>query len=336
MRSAGAHYLLMLLPLAVVAAFWAMASLERRRDGGVSFTQRNGAAIATYLVVAVGLWSLFMIVLPQLSMIELSFRPKLPTAQIGGPRDVYTLQNYRYFLFGSTTDTSHWNSIHIHAFFLTIFASILVTAFDLALCYPLAFYMAQAARPRRVRLLLLLLIAPYWVNEVLRAFAFRVIFATGGVLNAVLTGLGLIGQPIDFLGLDIGMYAGLSYAYLLLMVFPLYNALESLPASQIEAARDLGAPLWRIHWRVVIPHAKPGIAVGCILVYTAAAGSYIVPSILAAPGTRWFTEIIYQWFYEGQNWPQGSAYAFLLLLLCLVFVFGMMRIFRVGLSDIAR
>ena len=110
----------------------------------------------------------------------------------------------------------------------------------------------------------------------------------------------------------------------------------TLDRNQVEAARDLGAPLWRIHWRVVIPHAKPGITVGCILVFTAAAGSYIVPSILAAPGTRWFTEIIYQWFYEGQNWPQGSAYAFLLLLLCLVFVFGMMRIFRVGLSDIAR
>jgi spermidine/putrescine transport system permease protein len=336
MRSAGAHYLLMLLPLAVVAAFWAMASLERRRDGGVSFTQRNGAAIATYLVVAVGLWSLFMIVLPQLSMIELSFRPKLPTAQIGGPRDVYTLQNYRYFLFGSTTDTSHWNSIHIHAFFLTIFASILVTAFDLALCYPLAFYMAQAARPRRVRLLLLLLIAPYWVNEVLRAFAFRVIFATGGVLNAVLTGLGLIGQPIDFLGLDIGMYAGLSYAYLLLMVFPLYNALESLPASQIEAARDLGAPWWHIHLNVVIPFAKPGIASGCTLVFMLTSGALAAPLVLGGPRSLWFTPIVYDRFYQAFNWPQGSAYAFILLLTCVAFVLAVLRLTKLSLGEITR
>src|SRR3546814_6024299 len=62
---------------------------------------------------------------------------------------------------------------------------------------------------------------------------------------------------------DVALYAGLSYAYILLMAFPLYNAIESLDHNQVEAARDLGAPWWRIHWRVVMPHAKPGIASGC-------------------------------------------------------------------------
>ena len=57
---------------------------------------------------------------------------------------------------------------------------------------------------------------------------------------------------------------------------------------------------------------------------------------LGGPGTRWFTEIIYQWFYEGQDWPQGAAYAFLLLILCLGFVLAMMRLFKVGLADIAK
>lgn len=337
MRSANTHYLLMLLPFAVVAAFWAMATIERRRGhSGPTFMQRNGAAVATYLVLAVGLWALVMIVLPQISMIELSFRPKLPTSQIGGPRDVYTLENYRYFLFGSTTDTSHWNVIHIHAFFLTIFASILVTAFDFALCYPLAFYMAQAARPQRVRLLLLLLIAPYWVNEVLRAFAFRVIFATGGVLNSVLLGLGAIGQPIDFLGLDVGMYAGLSYAYMLLMVFPLYNALESLPASQIEAARDLGAPWWHIHLNVVIPFAKPGIASGCTLVFMLTSGALAAPLVLGGPRSLWFTPIVYDRFYQAFNWPQGAAYAFILLLTCVAFVLAVLRLTRLSLGEITR
>src|SRR3546814_20140522 len=108
--------------------------------------------------------------------------------------------------------------------------------------------------------MILLLILPFWVNEILRAFAFRILFGTSGVINAMLQSLGLVDQPIDFIRADVALYAGLSYAYVLLMVFPLYNAIESLDHNQIEAARDLGSPWWRIHWRVAMPHAMPGIA----------------------------------------------------------------------------
>ena len=61
-------------------------------------------------------------------MIDYSFHPKLPPAQRGGPEDIYTLANYRYFLFGSPTDTSHWNSTHLHAFWITIFVSVIITS----------------------------------------------------------------------------------------------------------------------------------------------------------------------------------------------------------------
>ena len=94
--------------------------------------------------------------------------------------------------------------------------------------------------------------------------------------------------------------------------------------------------MWRTHWRMVIPHAKPGIASGCVMVFMLAAGSIIVPSLLGSPGTRWFTEIIQQWFFEGQDWNQGSAYAFLLLILCTGFVMLMMRLLNVRLTDIAK
>ena len=133
-----------------------------------------------------------------------------------------------------------------------------------------------------------------------------------------------------------GVFIGMVYAYILFMLFPIYNAIESLDHNQVEAARDLGAPVWRTHWRVVIPHAKPGIAVGCIMTFMLAASSYAVPSILGGPGSRWFTEIIYDWFFDGQNWNQGSAYAFILLILCIVFIMGMMRTFKVRMEDIAR
>ncbi len=100
--------------------------------------------------------------------------------------------NYRYFLFGSPTSTSSWNTTHLSAFWLTIVMSIFVTILNFAICYPLAYYMAQVGDGQKVRLLMLLLIVPYWVNEILRAFALRLLFGTGGLINTVLIGLGIL------------------------------------------------------------------------------------------------------------------------------------------------
>ena len=327
------------LPLAVVAVFWLLARRERRvagDPGARGFMRRNGGVIGTYLVVGVGFWALFLIVFPQLYMVDYSFHPKLTSIQRGGEMDVYTLQNYRYFLFGSTTSTESWNVTHLNAFWQTIFVSVLVTIFNFALCYPIAYYMAQVAGPSRLRKYMLLLIVPYWVNELLRAFAFRVMFGTSGIINAALVGLGIVDQPINFIGIDVAMYAGMTYAYMLLMMFPLYNAIEALDHNQIEAARDLGAKWWRIHLDVVMPFAKPGIASGCTLVFMLTAGALAAPLILGGPKSLWFTPIVYDRFYQAFNWNQGSAYAFILLLACVVFVLAMMRIFKVSLSEITR
>ena len=336
MKSADGHPLILALPAQVVLVFWLIAWRERRRIDGPSFMQRNGVVVGSFLIVAVGLWSVFMIVLPQLFMVEMAFRPKLPPRQMGGPTDIYTLDNFRYFLFGSTTRFDEWNAVHLRAFWQTILASVVITFGNLLLCYPLAFYLAKVAAPARVRMLLLLLITPYWVNEVLRAFAFRFLFSTSGVVNKVLLGTGVIGEPVDFLGMNVGLYAGLSYAYLLLMIFPLYNALESLDRNQIEAARDLGAPWWHIHLFVVIPFAKPGIASGCTLVFMLTAGSLAVPLLLGGPRSLWFTPIVYDRFYQAFNWPQGAAYALVLLLTCVVFVLAVLRLGRLNLGEITR
>ncbi len=338
MLASVGHPFVLALPVVVLAMFLWIARRERRLGlvQGPGYFQRNGVPIGLFLLIAVLAWAVFMIVLPQLFMIELSFRPKLPPSQTFGPRDVYSLQNYHYFLYGSPTSSANWNTVHLRAFWQTIVASIVVTFANFALCYPLAFYMAQVAGAARVRFLLLLLITPYWVNEILRAFAFRVMFASSGLINKLLLAGGLVAEPIDFLGLDVGMYAGLGYAYMLLMVFPLYNAIEAMPKAQIEAARDLGAPWWHIHLFVVMPFARPGIASGCTLVFMLTAGALAAPLVLGGPRSLWFTPIVYDRFYQAFHWPQGSAYALILLLTCIAFVLAVMRIGKLSLVEITR
>ncbi len=239
----------------------------------------------------------------------------------------YSLRNYLYLLN---------NELHRSIFFKTIWASALVTLTALIVCYPIAFYLAKVAPAGRAGLLMLGLVVPYWINEILRTFAWLMILSYNGIFNQAFTGLGLVDRPLDFLNQNIGVIIGMTYAYILFMVFPIYNTIDTLDRNQLEAARDLGAPWWRIHWRIVIPHAKPGIAVGCIITFMLAAGSYAVPQILGGTSSLWFTQIIYNWFFEGGDWNVGSAYAFVLLILCVCFILVMMRLFRVNLEDISR
>lgn len=294
---------------------------------------RHGLGVALFVGAAVFLWVLVLIVLPQLSMLDFSFRHNLPPPEIGGPNDVYTLDNYRYFLIGPDAGL---NSLDIGVLLRTILAALFVTLIDIALCYPIAFILAHSARGVAVRLMVIGLIVPFWVNEILRAFAFRVLFGTTGLINGVSMGLGLWEAPIDFIRADVALYAGLTYAYILLMVFPIYNAVEALDRNQIEAARDMGASWWRVHWRVVLPVAKPGIASGATMVFMLTAGALAAPQILGGPSNLWFTQLIYQWFNEAGDWPRGAAYATILLVVCLSFVLMTMRVFRVSIGAIGR
>jgi len=323
---------------AMVLAPFVQKKAENWASGvnAIDFVKKNGFAVSAYLLVFTGGWIVFMIVLPQLYMLDFSFRFNLPPADIGGPNDVYTFKNYEYLLFGSPGSDQMLNWLHLTVFVKTIIASIFVTLLNFLMCYPLAYFMAHSVKGGNQRLLFLCLLLPFWVNEILRAFAFKLIFAEQGILNAMMLGLGLWDTPFDFMKADVALFTGLTYAYLLLMIFPLYNAIESLDYNQIEAARDMGASWLRIHLRVVMPYAKPGIASGCTMVFMLTAGALAAPNILGGPSSLWFTQIIQQWYNTGGNWPQGSAYAFVLLIACIIFVRIMMRVFKVSLGDIAQ
>lgn len=328
-------FLMLVLPAAVFALMAAVAWNDRHtgRVNGRGFFQRNGAVVSTYLIIAVSLWVFLTILFPLLVMVDMSFRPNLLPHQRGGPEDHYTLENYAYFLFGAPGSSDTFNTLHLTTFFTTIFSGLCITAFNFVFCYPLAYYLAKSAMPRMLRLIALFLIIPYWINEVLRTFAIRLLLSTNGLVNSALMQMGLIDQPLDFINNNIGLYWGLIYSSILIMVFTLYNSLESLDRSQIEAARDLGAPWWHVHAFIAVPHARPGIASGCSLTFLFCTGSLAAPMVLGGPGTLWFTPVIYNRFYQALNWPQGTAYAVILLVGCMLFVLLTFRLLGLRLGE---
>ncbi|NGQ92614.1 ABC transporter permease [Rhodobacter sp. HX-7-19] len=302
--------------------------------------RRYGPVLTGFIILIVAFWLLILVIIPNITLFESSFRPYLPVSEIGGPKDTYSLNNYLK-VFNGSIETSFLGlsfqvPVHVLTFWLTIWYSVVVTALCFALAYPVAYYMAKIANPRSLPTLTLLLFVPLWVSEVLRAFAWWIILAFKGPLNSLLLFIGAIDKPIRWITDYDAVMIGLVYTYILFMLFPLYNAISSLDTNQIEAAEDLGAPWWKIHWRIVLPHAKPGVASGAVMVFMLSAGSLLVPSILGSTTSQWFTQTIQQWMNDALDWNTASAYAFLLLFLCTAFVSLVMWVFRVKLSDIAK
>lgn len=302
--------------------------------------RRYGTGLTGAFILLTAFWLLLLIILPNFYLFEHSFRPYLPVAEVGGPKDTYSLDNYAKIFRGESAievlGMSFPIPVHIKSFVLTVWYSAVVTVISFLIAYPLAYYLAKVVAPKSLATLFLLLFVPLWVSEVLRSFAWFIILSLNGPLNFVLMGLGITEEKIRWIAGYRSILIGLVYTYVLFMLFPIYNAIQSLDTNQIEAAEDLGSPWWRTHWRVILPHAKPGIASGSVMVFMLSAGSLLVPVLLGSTESNWFTQVIQQWMFESQDWNTGSAYAFVLLLLCTVFVSLVMRIFRVKLSDIAR
>ena len=149
--------------------------------------QRYGLPLTSFILIACSFWVLLLIVLPELMMVDASFRPSLLPEEVGGPKDVYTLANY---------GTLWTNTIHLSIFFKTIWGSALVTILTLIVCYPVAYFLGQVAKGQEASTTMLLLVIPFWINEILRTFAWFIILAYQGPLNAALLWLGVLDQPV--------------------------------------------------------------------------------------------------------------------------------------------
>ncbi len=282
---------------------------------------------------SVAIWALLLILIPHVMLIDYAFH-----ASPGAIRKGLAGEGFSFYSFLTLFDPS--DDLALRTFIRTLLTSGVITILALVVCYPLAYYLAKVALARNLQILMLCLLVPFWVNEVLRAFAWRSLMARQGLLNQLAVAMGF--EPIEFFNYElpiidanIALFVGLIYSYVLFMIFPMYNAMESLDTNQIEAARDLGASWVRVHRRIVIPHAKPGIASGCIVTFMLSAGSFIVPVLLGGRSSFWFTQAIESQF-SVLNWNGGSAYALVLEIVCLSFVITMMRVFRVTLRDITR
>ncbi|MFT6773064.1 MAG: spermidine/putrescine transport system permease protein [Paracoccaceae bacterium] len=223
----------------------------------------------------------------------------------------------------------------------TLFYAMCATALALVMCYPIAFKIALATPARQAAWLMMGLVIPYAIVELMRIYAWTSIIDSNGLINSVLDWVGAIdlsqGEEIQFKRSPLTVFVVVVYTYVLFMAFPMLNTMSTLDRNQLDAARDLGASSWRVHWRIVIPHARPGIAVGCIATFMLAAGAFSVPRIISRGlQSEWFSQTIYNKFFESQNSNIGAAYAFAYTAICFIIVGLFMRLTKARLQDFAR
>ena len=268
------------------------------------------------------LWLVLMIVLPQIDLLIMSFRFET----IDG-KAVWGLDNYLTFF----KEPIYWLT-----FVRTAIYSILVTFLTFVIAMPLAFYITKVVTPKLQGFLLVLLLLPFWVSELVRVYGWMILLRESGVINHFLINLGVLHQPVEMLYRDSTMILGLVYTSMLFMVVPIVSVLESLDDSLIEAAYDLGANMWSILFKIIIPHATPGIVSGSIVVFMLTLGNYLTSNLMGGKNSLWFTEQIYNQFIASFNWNQGSAFGFLLLALSSLVVWLGLKLTRQNLKKVVQ
>lgn len=261
------------------------------------------------------LWQTLFFVVPMLILLVYSF---------------WTMRDYRLdYTFTLDNYVAIFTSpIYFKAFLLSLQVALFVTVICAVLAIPIAYFIAKKAGRWRVMLLVMVII-PFWVSLVMRAFAWRLLLGERGFINRGLELTGVIEHPLSFLLYSpMAIVIGLIYAYLPLYVLPLYASFDKVRDNWIAAAQDLNATPIRAFWEVTLPLAFPGLMVGAVFCFIFGLGEYIVPALLGGGKSLMISQAIRLEFELRQNWPGGAALSIVLMGIVMVILAVSLRWLR--------
>jgi spermidine/putrescine transport system permease protein len=195
--------------------------------------------------------------------------------------------------------------------------------------YPVAYYIARFGG-RYKNLLIALVVLPFFVNYLVRTYAWVAILSDEGLVNGLLGGdqLRILNTPWAVIG-------GLVYGYLAFMILPVYAALDRMDPALIEAGKDLYGSEARTFIHVTWPTTFQGVLAGCVLVFLPAVGDFVSAQLLGGPGTFMVGNLIQQQFYGAEDWPFGAALTTVMMLFLLGFMVFYLRSAARAAEDVA-
>jgi spermidine/putrescine transport system permease protein len=228
----------------------------------------------------------------------------------------WTLDNYHYFFSVGTYARTFW---------ATIWVSVASTALAIAIAFPFAYWLVRYVPRQLQKLLLVLVILPFWTSYLLRVYAWLNILGPEGAINRFLQWIGLTSHPVSLFLYDRpAVILVLAYLYFPFAALTLYASLERFDWDQFKAAMDLGATPLTAMRKILLPQIRPGITTSVIFVFIPILGEYLTPQLVGGAKGVMVGNLIAN-FFTGAQYTRGAAAALLIAALIVVLLIAFRR-----------
>jgi spermidine/putrescine transport system permease protein len=255
---------------------------------------------ATAFLVPGGLWLLLLFVVPVVLVLALSFGY---TDDLGEAIYDTRLDNYERLV----------DPDYLPVLFRSVGFALATVALCLLIGYPVAYYIAVFGG-RWKNVLIALVVLPFFVNYLIRTYAWIAMLGDDGLVN------GVFDSSIRFINTPFAVIGGLVYGFLAFMILPIYAALDRMDPALIEAGKDLYGGPWETFRHVTLPHTMQGVLAGSVLVFLPAVGDFVSASLLGGPGEVMVGNLIQQQFQASDNWPFGAALTIAMMAFLLIWM----------------
>ena len=258
-----------------------------------------------------GIWIALLFAIPLFLVLALSFGH---VDDLGRGVYGFSFDNYR----------DVFDATYVPVLLRSVLYALATVILCILIGYPVAYFIARYGGKYRY-VLLAALVIPFFVNYLVRTYAWVALLADQGLVNNLLVDIGLTESPIQMINTPFAVIGGLVYGYIIFMILPLYGSIERMDPSVVEAGKDLYGSPFQTFIHVTLPATQAGILAGCVLVFLPAVGDFVSAQLLGGPDTYMVGNLIQDQFFAASNWPFGSALTVVMMIFLAIWMVFYLR-----------
>lgn len=249
-------------------------------------------------------WLIIFFLIPTIIAVVMALRPSNP---YGDLEPGWTLLNFETI----------FSPLYIPVIWRTVWVSFVSTFACLLFSIPVGYYMSRLSEKNR-KLVLFLIIVPFWTNSLIRIFAWKLILNPDGIIQNIFVFCGIIPESGSLIYSTGTVLLVTIYSYLPFAILPIYAAAERFDFKLLEAARDLGATRWLAFIYVFLPNISKGLMAATAMVLIPCLGSYVIPDLVGGTNSQMIGNLIANQAFVARNIPMAAAWSTLLMAMILL------------------
>lgn len=251
-------------------------------------------------------FTIVFVALPLCYIVVLSFLQK---DVLWGVTNQLTLDNYKKML----------DPVYLKTFADSLKLAFSTTLITMLMGYPFGYFMGRLL-PQRRRLVMLLVVVPFWTNALVRIYGWMILLRSSGIVNKFLMFTGLVDEPLKILYTYGAVLVGMVYSLLPFMILPVYSSVEKMDWSLVEAARDLGASRLTAFLTVTLKLTLPGLLSGFVLVFVPSIGLFFIADLLGGGKIMLVGNLIKNQLLQARDWPFGAALSVVMMVMTITII----------------